>query len=229
MKLLKFFFKTAGYLAVAMTVSCATGSPSVDFFRAVNVDNASGVQRLLQSGFDPNTLDERGHPALLLAVREGNDKVLATLLADPRTRVDAANGQGETALMLAALRGRVDHMQALVARGAAVQGQGGAEGRAWTPLHYAVSADVDDQVSAWLLQRGAAVDARSPNGSTPLMMAARYGRESAARQLVAAGAQRQLQNDRGLSASDFARTAGRDNLAQWLATPAAPASASPSK
>lgn len=222
----KVWLKSLGYLSVAMTVSCATGSPSVDFFRAVNVDNAGGVRQLLQSGFDPNTPDERGQPALLLAVREGNDKVLATLLADPRTRVDAVNAQGETALMMAALRGRVDHMQALVTRGAVVQGQGGADGRAWTPLHYAVSADVEDQVSAWLLQRGASVDARSPNGSTPLMMAARYGRESAARQLVAAGAQRQLRNDRGLQASDFAQTAGRDDLARWLAAPAdRPASA----
>jgi ankyrin repeat protein len=216
----KFWLKFVGYLSVALMVSCATGSPEVSFFRAVNVDNASGVQALLRQGFDPNTLDERGQPALLLAVREGNSQVMAVLLADRRTRVDASNPNGETALMMAALRGRLDAAQALVARGAAVQGpgQGGPTARAWTPLHYAVSADVDLDVANWLLQRGAVVDALSPNGSTPLMMAARYGRETAARRLVDAGAQRALRNDRGLQASDFARTAGREELARWLAS-----------
>jgi ankyrin repeat protein len=215
----KSFFKLSSYLLVALLVSCANGSPSVDLFRAVNVDNASAVRQLLEKGFDPNSADERGQPPLVLAVREGSDKVFAVLLAHPRTQVDASNSHGETALMMAALRGRLDQVQALVARGAAVSGQGAPGGLAWTPLHYAVSADVDDDVAAWLLQRGAVVDARAPNGNTPLMMAARYGRESAARLLVTAGAQRQLRNDRGLQPSDFARTAGREALALWLAEP----------
>lgn len=225
--MLKSWLKIACYLVIGMTVSCASGSPAVDFFRAVNVDNASGVRQLLQAGFDPNTPDERGQPPLVLAARESSDKVFAALLADPRTRVDAANAHGETALMMAALRGRLDQVQALVARGAVLPGQGAAGARAWTPLHYAVSADVDDHGAQWLLQRGANANAVAPNGNTPLMLAAAYGRESAVRLLVAAGAQRQLRNDRGLSASDFARNAGREALAQWLAASPTGAASAP--
>ena len=72
------------------------------------------------------------------------------------------------------------------------------------------------QAVEWLLARGAAVDARSPNGSTALMMAARYGAIDATDLLLAKGANPALRNDRELSAADFARAAGRDTLAQRL-------------
>ncbi|MNC96496.1 Ankyrin repeats (3 copies) [compost metagenome] len=67
-----------------------------------------------------------------------------------------------------------------------------------------------------LLARGAPIDARSPNGTTPLMMAARYGAIDAADLLARRGADRTLRNDRGLNAADFAAGAGRDDLAQRL-------------
>jgi ankyrin repeat protein len=62
------------------------------------------------------------------------------------------------------------------------------------------------------------VDARSPNGSTPLMMAARYGSEASVDLLLARGANPKLRNQRDLSAADFARMDGRDALAQRLQT-----------
>ncbi|MBC7727635.1 MAG: ankyrin repeat domain-containing protein, partial [Microbacteriaceae bacterium] len=67
-----------------------------------------------------------------------------------------------------------------------------------------------------LLARGARVDVRSPNGRTPLMMAAGYGTEGAARQLLQKGADPRLKSDQGLSAADFAAKAGRDVLARQL-------------
>ena len=215
----KHWLKIGAYLSVGLLISCASASPVVDFFRALNVDNADAVSALLQQGFDPNTADDRGELPLYLAAREGSGKVLATLLADPRTQVDARNAKGETALMMAALRGRVDWLHALVARGAVPTAPAGA-GRAWTALHYAVSADVEFAAAQWLLARGASINARSPNGSTPLMMAARYGQDAVARQLVAQGADVGLANDLGMKASDFARSAGRESLADWLQTAA---------
>ena len=64
-----------------------------------------------------------------------------------------------------------------------------------------------------LLDKGAAIDSRSPNGTTPLMMAARYGDEQGAHLLLARGADARLRNDQNLSAADFARTGGREKLA----------------
>jgi len=67
-----------------------------------------------------------------------------------------------------------------------------------------------------LLDRGAPIDAGSPNGSTALMMAAQYGSEASVDLLLSRGADAKIKNDRGLTAGDFARLAKRDALAARL-------------
>jgi ankyrin repeat protein len=85
-------------------------------------------------------------------------------------------------------------------------------------LHYAASAadQAQHQVAAFLLERGAEVDALAPNDTTPLMLSAGYGSEDTIRILLARGADITRRTARGLSAADFARYAGRDRLAQAL-------------
>lgn len=203
-------FKYAIYLFTAIAYSVASAGSYVDFFRAVNIDDARTVGALLARGFDPNAANEAGQTGLVLALRDGSPKVAALLLAQPQIKVDAANASDETPLMMAALRGDLGWMQRLIDRGAAIERPG------WTPLHYAASG-AEPKAVALLLDRGAAIDAPSPNGSTPLMMAARYGDQRSAVLLLARGARADTRNVAGLTASDFARAAGRDALAATLA------------
>ena len=56
-------------------------------------------------------------------------------------------------------------------------------------------------------------------------MAARYGASESVDWLVARGADTRLRNDRDMNAADFARSAGRDRMAQQLAALAAAAPA----
>ena len=207
---MKCWFRFAVYLSVILWISVSEAGSYEDFFRAVNRDDAAVVSGLLARGFDPNSPDERGQVALFLAMRENAPKVAAALLASPATQVDAANAAGETPLMMAALKGRAHWVQRLVERGAAVDRSG------WTALHYAAIGPAPMLVTM-LLDRGARVDAPSPNHSTPLMLAARYGSEQAVDLLLARGADRRLRNDQGLDAADFARQAGRAALAARLA------------
>ena len=144
-----------------------------------------------------------------MALREGSTKAEAVLLAHPATQIDGENSAGETPLMMAALRGRLDASQRLLDRGARVDKNG------WTPLHYA-AAGPELSVVKLLLDRGAKVDALAPNGSTPLMMAARDGAIDAVPLLLSRGADPKLRNKAGLSAADFARAGGRDALAAKL-------------
>jgi ankyrin repeat protein len=202
-------FKKVIYLFIFICFSSVHAGSYEDFFRAVNIDNDRTVRSLLASGFDPNTRDERGQVGLFLAMREGSSKVATALLAHPDTKIDAANAVGETPLMMAALRGNLDWSQRLIERGGQLARDG------WTPLHYAASGP-EPKVVALLLDRGAPIDALSPNRTTPLMMAARYGDEASADLLLARGADAKLRNDPGLSAADFARLAGRDALADRL-------------
>lgn len=198
--------------AAVFTLACsaALADAYVDYFRAVNIDNIGVVSRLLARGFDPNAADERGQVGLYLALRDEAPRVTAALLAHPQTKVDIANPSGETPLMMAALKGQLDSAQRLIGLGAQVNRDG------WTPLHYAASSIDSTAVLALLLDQGADVDARAPNGNTPLMMAARYGAIASAEMLLARGADPRLTNAAGLSAADLARQDGREALALKL-------------
>ena len=205
-------FRSAAVVAAFALSACtafAAKYDSVDFFRAVNTDNASGVARALSEGFDPNALDEHGQPALILALQLESPKVAKVLMDAKGVQIDILNHAGETPLMMAALKAEVDAVTALVAHGAAINKDG------WSPLHYAATGG-SAAIVRLLLSKGAALEARSPNGSTPLMMAARYGNEEAVDALLAAGADRSAKNDLGMDASAFAASAGRDRLAARL-------------
>ena len=205
----RFHFQYLVYLVLALSFSSAHADKQVDFFRAVQLDDARTVQRLLDEGLNPNSLSEKGQPGLFVAIRDDAPKVAAALLAHPRVNVDLVNASDETPLMMAALRGNLALAEQLIARGAAINRPG------WAPLHYACTGP-ETRMAALLLQRGAAIEALSPNRSTPLMMAARYGPESSVELLLARGAQLQVRNDAGMTAVDFATSAGRESLARRL-------------
>ena len=203
------------YLFLAVCFSTAKAGAYEDFFRAVVLDDARSVESLLQRGFDPNARDEKGQTPLYLSQREGSFKVAEVLLAHPQTRVDLVNGAGETALMMTALRGYTAWIDRLVARGARIEGANEGAAPGWTPLHYACAGPETQAVQA-LLTRGARIDARSPNGTTPLMMAARYGSEASVDLLLKQGADTRLRNDLNLGPADFAQQGGRESLAARL-------------
>lgn len=198
-------------LALGLLAAAGLGraTPEEDLLNAALRDDGYRVGLLLLRGVDPNVRDARGQSALHIALKDDSDKALQSLLKHPGLNVNSANSAGETPLMLAALRGRLDTVQLLVARGALINREG------WTPLHYACSGP-DNGVTAWLLGQGAHLDARSPNGSTPLMLAAGYGGLTSAEILLKAGADPALRNEQGLRAADFAQRAGRDNFAKVL-------------
>ena len=195
-----------GYLA--FMASAWAGSYD-DFFKAVQLDNPRGVEALLQRGFDPNTVNPEGVPALIKALQEQSFKVASVLASQEQTRIDVRNARDESPLMLAALRGQETLVVHLVSRGAAVNKSG------WTPLHYAATGG-HLRVAAFLIGAHADVNAESPNGTTPLMMAAMYASSDMVKLLLESGAEAYLRNDQGLDAEDFAQKAGREDSARLI-------------
>jgi uncharacterized protein len=191
------YLKFVLYSIVTVAVSSFAGSFE-DFFIAIRNDHAGTVGTLLQRGFDPNTRNEQGQLGLVLAMQEGSLKAADVLLSHPAIQIDALNQAGESALMMAALKGEIAGIRTLLARGAKVNQPG------WSALHYAASG-TEASALRLLLEKGADVNAASPNGSTPLMMAAQYGSEDSVKLLLAAGADPKRRNQRDLKASDFAR------------------------
>lgn len=182
-----------------------------DFFKAVQMDDVRTVQSLLQRGFDPNTVNPQGVPALMLAVKEPSLKVAQLLATWPKVKTEVRNENDESALMLAALKGHVALVKLLVENDADVNKPG------WTPLHYAATAG-NVPIIELLLDNSAYIDAESPNGSTPLMMAAMYGTPESVKVLIQAGADLNLKNQLGLTALDFAIRGNRQNAKELIET-----------
>jgi ankyrin repeat protein len=186
----------------------ANASPVEGFFVAVVRDDPVNLRRALDQGADLNGQSLHQETALTMALRLGSQRIIRTLMSDRRLDVNRANGAGETPLMLAALKGQQEWVRRLLLRGAYVNHPG------WTPLHYASShaSEAALPVVDALLAHHAYIDAESPNGTTPLMMAAQYGVESVVVSLLEAGADASLRNEQGLSALDFARRADRPDI-----------------
>lgn len=173
-----------------------------DFFAAIRQDDAATLKGLLARGFDANTMAPQGQYGLHLALSEPSLEAARVLIDWPKTDVNRLNGSGESALMLAALKGYQALAEKLIKKGADVNKTG------WTPLHYAATGGQLGIISL-LLEKSAYIDAESPNGTTPLMMAAMYGTPAAVKLLLQEGADPQLKNQQGLSALEFAQRGNR--------------------
>ena len=192
-----------------------------EFFAAVLRDNPGNLQSLLKRGMDANTPSPEGQTGLTLALASESMKAVEVLMSWPKTDVNTLNSNGESPLMLAAIKGNKDIAEQLIKKGADVNKTG------WTPLHYAASSGQLAIISL-LLDQHAYIDAGSPNGTTPLMMAARYGTGEAVDLLLAEGADARLKNQQGMTALEFAETGERPDAIRTLTALAAKASPGPS-
>ena len=207
----------AGVLGVVAAGAVAAQAPDEkqvsSFFRAVQMDDASTVRKMVGTVVNANELNPLGgEPALVLAIREGSTAVVQDLLAHPGTDLERKAVNGNTALMMAAFKRDGDTVRALLDKGAKVNQSG------WTALHYA-AASGDAAIAQLLIERGAKLDALSPRPSgavTPLMMAAREGQDGIVRLLLAKGANAGLKNTEGFTAAQLAKQAGHDNVAGLL-------------
>ena len=181
-----------------------------DWFKAIKLDLDGQVRTLLRRGVDPNTIDdERGDTALILAVREDAAKVIDLLLQNKDVKLDARSRNGDTALMLAAYKNKPALVRALLDKGAEPNQTG------WTALHYAATVGNNDIVQL-LLDRSAYIDAESPNQTTPIMMAARGGHILTVKLLLDEGADATLKNGAGMTAIDFAKAGGFNDIVEGL-------------
>ncbi len=205
---MKYNFKLLIGLAAALiglAAGPARASDTFDFFRAVQFDDVTTMQKLLPS-LGPNQREaQRGENGLILAVREDAMRAFNLLLATPGIDVELRANNGNTALMMAAYKSNLVAVQALLAKGARVNQPG------WTAMHYA-AAGGDPDIVRLLAKHHAELDARTPALLTPLMVAAREGKEDAVAALLEAGANATLKGGEGLSASEIAERADKPRI-----------------
>jgi uncharacterized protein len=203
------YIKKIIYLFVLAGVSVSHAGSYEDFFAAVARDDANAVQKLIERGFDANTVDPKGNLGLMIAIRTPSPKVAQVLANAPKIELNKLSAQGESPLMLAAIKGELALAEVLIKNGADVNKTG------WTPLHYAAS-NAHLPVIRLLLENHAYIDAESPNNTTPLMMASMYGNAAAVQLLIDEGADPMLKNGQGLTAQQFALKANRPDSADLI-------------
>ncbi|MES2152071.1 MAG: ankyrin repeat domain-containing protein [Pseudomonadota bacterium] len=197
------------FAAACLCLSCATAmaDPVTDFFRAVQMDDVDTVKAMMASSFDLNRQNPiGGDTAMILALREGSERVFRALLGSPAIALEATSPNGNTALMMAAYKRNQGAVLALLAKGAQVQRSG------WTALHYA-AASGDDAIVRILLEHHALIDSTAPYQMTALMIAAREGQESTAQLLLELGANPGLHNSEAMTAADIAERADKPIIA----------------
>ncbi len=156
---------------------------------------------------------EQSRSAVADAVMAGDTAAVRAMLKTGAD-VNAAQGDGMTALHWAAMKGHAELAQMLLYAGA----NHGATTRlgAYTPLHLAARRGSAPIVDAFVAA-GASVTAVSASGATPLMLAAESGVLPAVQRLVAAGAPvNAVESAKGQSALMFAAAFDRPGVVAFL-------------
>ena len=203
--------RAASALCIAgFAPALATAAAYEDFFKAARFDDAKQLQSLLQRGMDPNTIEPvRGETGLMVALREKAMKAFNTLLNARGINLEIRAANGDTALMIAAYTSNKPAVVALLAHEAEVNQTG------WTALHYAATVG-NNEIVQLLLDHHAYIDAESPNKTTPIMMAARGGHILTVKLLLDGGADATLKNELGMTAIDFAKNHGKQDIVDGL-------------
>lgn len=173
---------------------------------AVVGGKSQAVDALLAAGANPNTVDHDGKPALVLAADQGSAEVACKLLAkgaDKNARVVSGPMAKATALINALESRHSDVALALIEAGADVIAAGSV---GETPLHSC--SDNPREVCAALLDHGAFLEAKMPDGNTPLLAAAQQGNAPVVQLLLDKGADPKVENVRGQTALKLAEEGG---------------------
>ncbi|NRA09896.1 MAG: ankyrin repeat domain-containing protein [Myxococcales bacterium] len=179
------------------------------------------LERAAKAGYDPGRAHaalrrpepkQRRSPASLRSAIEQGDirAVRAALDAGAIPGVPASGARCDAAEAI--VRGRVDILEVLVARGAELEGCGGS---GLSLLHEAVRVENVEAVDA-LLRLGARIDARAPGNATPLHAAIRVGHGPIAKRLIQAGHSLSARDDAGRNPLDLAIVARKAQIAKQL-------------
>ncbi|MDH4162319.1 MAG: ankyrin repeat domain-containing protein [Nitrospirota bacterium] len=152
------------------------------------------AKQLRSRGFDTS-------PHAVPEAAEKNDLESIDLFIRAGVSLDAADGKGRTALMIAAEKGRADMLAKLIEKGANVNFTAPAKKGPVSALQAVLSVpDLSEahlRVLQYLLDHGADVKARDSSGRTALFFAAERGREQVAALLLDHGAEVNATDVRG--------------------------------
>ena len=176
---------------------------------AATVPQAAATERQVPQA--PTTLPspERRQQLLFEAARLGRTDMIDALLK-AGADINAYDDRGFTPLILAAYNGQSAAVETLITKGADACRPDRDQGNT---AQMGVAFKGEDGIAARLLKAGCNVNARNHAGQTALMMASLFSRTRQVDILLAAGADRTIQDAAGRSASSVAAGQGNTVMA----------------
>lgn len=176
---------------------------------AATVPQAAATERQVPQA--PTTLPspERRQQLLFEAARLGRTDMIDALLK-AGADINAYDDRGFTPLILAAYNGQSAAVETLITKGADACRPDRDQGNT---AQMGVAFKGEDGIAARLLKAGCNVNARNHAGQTALMMASLFSRTRQVDMLLAAGADRTIQDAAGRSASSVAADQGNTVMA----------------
>jgi ankyrin repeat protein len=176
----------------------------------------SDVARLLLA--DVHVDDNKGNTPLQYAARRGHLEVARKLLEFNDAEVNSRNHHGSTPLLIASEYGHTEVVRLLLDHNADVDVRDG-DGDGDTPLHCAAFGGQLEVARILLLELNVEVNSRNDEGSTPLHLASqgrREGNPDIVQLLLDHGADAQVCNLSGMTASQVARGQRRHEIVQLI-------------
>ena len=183
---------------VKSLLSIASEEDLEGLLEAAETGNLEELQKLIGSGMDPNTADDEGETALILATDNGYFEIVKYLLGRRDVDPDLQNNCGYTALIWASHRGFENIAKLLLKHNADpdLQNNYGKTALIWASIGR------DDKVVELLLEHNANPDLQNSYGRTALIWAVIKGDDKVVELLLKHNANTNLQDNEGKTALD---------------------------
>ncbi|MHC4560056.1 MAG: ankyrin repeat domain-containing protein [Planctomycetota bacterium] len=174
------------------------------FHKAVGNGNIEHVNLLISEGADVNVKSNYNQTPLQYAAREGHKEIVELLLAHGADVNFVGAAWDKTAAGHAMRSNHTEIVQLLISKGADI-----------SPLHFALYMK-DEAKARSLIEGGADVNRRTPNGTTPLNRAIGNGLKDIAELLIARGADVNAGNSWGWTSLHGAADEGYKDIVELL-------------
>lgn len=172
------------------------------------------INMLIKAGAEVNQVNDLGYSALMVAAEKSKLQAIKCLVGQHHANTEIKGEDGNTALMLAVLRGDIVTSRTLIEVGASVNA---IDKNSRTPLMKAIEQGKNAEIVKLLIESGAAINAKDKDGLTAFMIAAAKNNFDFLKLLKTLGCDINAKNNDGATALILAVKRGNLDCVKFLA------------